>query len=265
MLVVFVISLFLPKEWLVSGKVVVFPSGQPASASVNLLPETWNTAEIIKSVSFQKNLFADQAANLPAGEAGFAGARVMKNSSMVLVNFRSSENDIQAYEDLVVKVPSQVGDYTRDLYSGAPFKYKMAGDPEISSSPVRPNLLRNAILGFLGGIILYIIYWLGFESKKTENDDLEAEEKEVAIVSPEIKAEEPAEQKVGNGKVEMKGGRPHFVPGKTEEKKIISPKSQTDAPANLPFVNELNSSSDIQEPSDDEVKDRLNRLMRGEL
>ena len=76
MLVVFLISLALPKQWLVSGKVVVFPSGQPVSASANLLPETWNTAEIIKSASFQKANFADQAAN-------FAEARVLKNSSMI--------------------------------------------------------------------------------------------------------------------------------------------------------------------------------------
>ena len=66
------------------------------------------------------------------------------------------------------------------------------------------------------------------------------------------------EEKIGNGKVEMKDGRPHFVPGKPEEKKSA-------APENLPFVDEMISSSNMQEPSDDEVKERLNRLMRGEL
>lgn len=238
MLVVFVISLFLPKEWLVSGKIVVFPSGQPASASVNLLPEVGNTAEIVKGASFQKANFGDQAAN-------FAGAKVLKNSSMVWVKFRSSENDIQAYEDMIVKIPTQVGDYTRDLYGGAPFKYKMAGDPEISASPVRPNLLLNAILGFLAGVILYIIYWLGFESIWPASEEIDTEKEEVAeIVSPEIKPEEK-EEKIGNGKVVLQDGKPHFVPGKKEA-----------APENLPFV---------EEPSDDEVKDRLNRLMRGEL
>ncbi|MCX6766383.1 MAG: hypothetical protein NT170_01195 [Candidatus Moranbacteria bacterium] len=267
MLVVFLISLALPKQWLVSGKVVVFPSGQPVSASANLLPEVGNTAEIIKSKSFQKNIFADQTANLPAGEAGFAGARTVRNSSMVQVSFRSSENDIQAYEDLIVKIPGQVNDYARDLYDGSPFKYKMAGDPEISASPVQPNLLLNAILGFVAGIILYVIYVLGFESRepKTEDEEIEIEESKSAIISPEIKPESassadkaPIEEKIGNGKVEMKDGRPHFVPGKTDEKKSV-------APENLPFVDELISSSSIQEPSDEEVKERLNRLMRGEL
>jgi len=261
MLLVFVISLFLPKEWLVSGKIVVFPSGQPASASANLLPETGNTAEIIKGSPFQKANFGDQAAN-------FAGARVVKNSSMVQVNFRSTENDIQSYEDLIVKVPGQVNDYARDLYDGSPFKYKMAGDPEISASPVRPNLLFNAILGFLGGIVIYLIYVFGFESMWPESEEIDAEAKEsAAIVSPEIKPEEQEEvkeEKVGNGKVEMKDGRPHFVPGKTEEKPASSA-GKSAAPENLPFVDELISSSNIQEPSDDEVKDRLNRLMRGEL
>jgi len=263
MLVVFLISLALPKQWLVSGRIVVFPSGQPASASQNLLPETGNTAEIIKSVSFQKANFADQSAN-------FAGARAVRNSSMVQVSFRSSENDIQSYEDLIVKIPGQVNDYARDLYDGSPFKYKMAGDPEISTSPVRPNLLLNAILGFVGGIVLYVIYMLGFESRepKIEVEEVEIKEKKSSIVSPEIKPEiiaesvsltyKKKEEKIGNGKVEMKDGRPHFVPGKPEEKK-------SSAPENLPFVDELNSSSNIQEPSDDEVKERLNRLMRGEL
>jgi len=237
MLVVFLVSLFLPKEWLVSGKVVVFPSGQPASASQNLLPEVGNTAEIIKNASFQKNYFPEQTAS-------FAGAKVLKNSSMVLVKFRSNEADIQMYQDLIVKIPGQVNDYARDLYSGSPFKYKMAGDPEISASPVRPNLLLNAILGFLGGVLLYAIYWLGFESIWLESEEIDTETEEIVeIVSPEIK---PVEEK------------------KPIEKKIISPKGQA-APENLPFVDELASSSSVQEPSDDEVKERLNRLMRGEL
>jgi len=257
MLVVFVVSLFLPKEWLVSGKVVVFPSGQPVSASANLLPETGNTAEIIKSASFQKANFADQSAS-------FAGAKVMKNSSMVLVKFRSKESDIQAYEDLIVKIPGQVNDYARDLYSGSPFKYKMAGDPEISASPVRPNLLLNAILGFVAGIILYVIYALGFESREpeVEGGEVEIEESKSEIVSPEIKPEESEKSasakatadKIGGGKVDLIDGRPHFVPGKKEA-----------APENLPFVDEMISSSNMQEPSDEEVKERLNRLMRGEL
>jgi len=256
MLVVFLISLFLPKEWLVSGKVVVFPSGQPASAAQNLLAETGNTAEIIKNASFQKNYFPDQAAN-------FAGAKVLRNSSMVQVKFRSNETDIQMYQDLIVKVPGQVNDYARDLYSGSPFKYKMAGDPEISASPVKPNLLLNAILGFLGGVLLYAIYWLGFESRKSGDEEFASTaDKMDTIISPEIKSAEPAaeekKQKIGGGKVEMKDGRPHFAPGeKTEEKSAV--------PENLPFVDEIISSSEIQEPSDDEVKERLNRLMRGEL
>jgi hypothetical protein len=247
MLVVFLISLALPKQWLVSGKIVVFPSGQPASASQNLLAETGNTAEIIKNASFQK-------ANLPAGEAGFADAKVIKNSSMVKVSFRSSENDIQAYEDLIVKIPGQVNDYARDLYGGSPFKYKMAGDPEISASPVRPSLLLNAILGFVAGIILYVIYALGFESMWSEREEIEVEparnaahnaaggESEVAVVSPEIKAEESE---------------------KSASAKATADKSA--APENLPFVDEMTSTSNMQEPSDDEVKERLNRLMRGEL
>jgi hypothetical protein len=254
------ISLFRPKEWLVSGKVVVFPSGQPASASQNLLPEVGNTAEIIKNASFQKNYFPDQTAN-------FAGAKVLKNSSMVQVKFRSRETDIQMYQDLIVKIPGEVNDYARDLYSGSPFKYKMAGDPEISTSPVRPNLLLNAIFGFLAGVLIYVIYALGFESRKSGDEEFNVEEIS-AIVSPEIRpaeSDEKKEEKIGNGKVEMKDGKPHFAPGEKTEEKPASSAGKSAVPENLPFVDELISSSDIQEPSDDEVKERLNRLMRGEL
>lgn len=251
MLLVFVISLFLPKQWLVSGKIVVFPTGNPASASVNLLPEVGNTASFVRSQSFQKNYFADQAQN-------FAGVKALKRSSIVEVKFRSGESDIQATEDLIVKIPSQISEYTRDLYDGVPFKYKMAADPEISKSPVRPNLLLNAVLGFVAGVILYLIYALYVYTKPDQSEEIEFEEK---IVSPEIKEEVvEKEEKVGEGKVEMINGRPHFVPSKNGA-------AETSAPENLPFVDEAASSNseNIQEPSDEEVKDRLNRLMRGEL
>jgi hypothetical protein len=122
--------------------------------------------------------------------------------------------------------------------------------------------LLNAILGFIGGLVLYAIYALGFESMWPEKKEIETEESEIVIVSPEIKPEESEKSvsakvtvdKVGEGKVDLIDGRPHFVPGKKEA-----------APENLPFVDEMISSSNMQEPSDDEVKERLNRLMRGEL
>lgn len=240
MVIVFAISLFLPKEWLVSGKIVVFPSGQPTSASVNLLPETFNTAEIIKSEAFQKANFGDWTLK-------FEDAKAVEKSSIVQVDFRSSEGDIEAIEDLIVKIPAQIDEYARDLYSGSPFKYKLVSDPEISASPVRPNLFQNAIFGFLAGLALYLIYWLRFESQKPEAAEMETKKDKSAIISPEIKTAKPAEKK------------------KTVEKKVITPKNQTGAPENLPFVEDQNSSAPAEEPSDEEVKDRLNRLMRGEL
>lgn len=252
MLVVFAISLLLPKEWLVSGKIVVFPSGQPASASANLLPETRNTAEIIKSETFQKNNFGDLAVK-------FAGVKTVKNSSIVRVKFRSSEADIQATEDLIVKIPAQVNGYARDLYEGSPFKYKMVSDPEISASPVKPNLLLNAILGFVAGVVLYLIYWYAVDVKKISFKKADSKKTEKsAIVSPEIKQEKSAGEKIGEGKVVMENDRPHFAPGKGGG-------TNSSAPENLPFVDEQTPSSPIEEPSDEEVKERLNRLMRGEL
>jgi hypothetical protein len=284
MIIFFVVSLFLPKLWMVSGRVVVFPSGQPVSASQNLGFETGNTAEIIKGDSFQKNYFGDLATN-------FAGAKVLKNSSIVLVKFRSSENDIQQYEDAIVKIPSAISEYARDLYDGMPFKYKMAADPEISTSPVSPNLPLNAGIGFLAGVVLYLLYWLVSNSRgMVQTEGFPEMASEDSIVSPDIQPEESKkdsgenkDKSVGGGKVVIENGRPHFVPGKVEkssEKMTITPRSvsggsKAAAPANLPFVDEQDASPqdssassdslEISEPTDEEVKERLNRLMRGEL
>lgn len=245
-LVAFAVSLFLPKYWLVSGKIVVFPSGSPAGAAQNLAPEVGNTAWIINSDTFQERNFGDFSAS-------FSGAEVVKNSSMVLVKFRSSETDIEAVEDLIVKIPSQVAEYARDLYDGLPFKYKMASDPEISPKPVYPDIIKNSTRGFIGGLILYFLYWLMFEDflfrgPKAEEEIAEpSAEKE--IIQEEIKFEIPKREK------------PTAVEEKTE------PISAGPAPDNLPIAGEKTAapSPNFHEPTDEEVKERLNRLMRGEL
>jgi len=261
MLVVFLISLFLPKQWMVKGKIVVFPSGSPASAGQTLAEESCNTAEIIKSESFQKNGFPDFAGN-------FSGAKVIEGSSVVLVEFRSSEQDIQAHEDLIVKIPEQTSSYARDIYGGSPFKYKLLGDPEISSSPVRPNLPMNSIIGFVAGFAIYLIWRGAKKSNPSVSEEENRENENSSIVSPKLKAvedetsgeeKEKIEMSAGEGKVVMVDGRPHFVPKGPDELAVS-------APENLPFVDEVNDSlSNAKEPSDEEVKDRLNRLMRGEL
>ena len=156
-LVAFGISLTMAKKWQVSGKVVIFPSGKPVSASQNLSEEVGNTAWIVNSDTFQKGNFGDLSAD-------FVGAEVLKNSSVVLVKFRSPEENIEAVEDLIVKIPSQVDEYARDLYDGSPFKYKMVSDPEISASPTRPNVVANSTWGAMIGAALYLFYWLFIES-----------------------------------------------------------------------------------------------------
>ena len=75
---------------------------------------------------------------------------------------------------------------------------------------------------------------------------------------PYVATEQHTKLIVGKGKVEMKGDRPHFVPGKQTE-------SAAAAPENLPYVDEAGLFSETGEPTDEEVKERLNRLMRGEL
>ena len=107
----------------------------------------------MNSDTFQKNNFGNLSAS-------FVGAEVVKNSSMVLVKFRSLESDIEATENLVVKIPAQVNDYARDLYDGSPFKYKIAADPEISARPARPSVVANSTWGFMIGAALYFLFWL---------------------------------------------------------------------------------------------------------
>ena len=53
---------------------------------------------------------------------------------------------------------------------------------------------------------------------------------------------------------------------KEEPEAIITPRDmQNVAPSNLPVAEEESTPAKSQEPSDEEVKDRLNKLMRGEL
>ena len=257
-LIAFGYSLFVPKVWQVSGKVVVFPSGKPVSASQNLSEEVGNTAWIVNSDTFQKNNFGDFSAN-------FVGAEVVKNSSMVLVKFRSAESDIQPIEDLIVKIPSQVDEYARDLYDGSPFKYRMSSDPETSANYVKPDLRKNSIWGFVGGIILYFLYWLFVEpfiaGKRAVGKEEEIFPDMVAPFEPA--PVEPISYEPIPEPEPMPEPMPEIIPEQEmQEKKPISQISP--APDNLP-ITEAPSASEYQEPSDEEVKDRLNRLMRGEL
>jgi hypothetical protein len=246
-LVAFGVSLLLPRKWQVSGKIVVFPSGKPVSASQNLSEEVGNTAWIINSDTFQENNFGDFISD-------FSGAEVVKNSSLVLMKFRSSQADIQAVEDLIVKIPSEVNDYARDLYDGSPFKYKMIADPEVSANYIKPDLRKNSAWGFAGGLILYLIYWLAFEDflfRKPKAEERIVEPEAEEVVPEEMKPEQPAT-------IEEK-------PAVPEEK--AEPISAGPAPDNLPITEEKPAvpSPNFHEPTDEEVKERLNRLMRGEL
>ncbi|MDI6778364.1 MAG: hypothetical protein QMD77_04185 [Patescibacteria group bacterium] len=272
-LIVFAASLFLPKKWQVSGKIVVFPSGKPASASQNLSEEIGNTAWIVNGDTFQKRNFGDFGAD-------FAGAEVVKNSSMVLVKFRSAESDIQAIEDLIVKIPGQVDEYARDLYDGSPFKYKMASDPEISARPAWPNVIGNTAWGFTIGAILYFLYWLMVEDfifKKDqggEESPIEPKRKSVFDFFPEMEEKETFEKKVKFEKpvvIEEKKPEAEIIEKKTEpvEKTFSAPVKSSSAPSNLPIAESeippVSEASEYSEPSDEEVKERLNKLMRGEL
>jgi len=249
----FVYSLFLPKQWLVTGKVVVFPSGL-ASAQRNLGYEVGNTVEIVNSDTFKKRVFQGRAQN-------FAGAKNINNSSVISAGFISRENDIKSYEDLLVKLPGEISNYTRDLYDGSPYKYKLLSDPEISVGPVKPNVIQNVSLGFLGGLALYFIYWLFFDLLRApiEKPTAEVKTKVGEVEKPEVfGAEKPAEPQI------IAKPKEEVVKEKKAEVKAEEPgpkPSDGTVPSNLP----IGKSVAEEEPSDEEIKERLNRLMRGEL
>lgn len=268
----FAYSLYLPKFWRVTGKIVIVPSGTSATAGQNLYLEAANTAEMINSPSFRKNIFAEQASL-------FASAGQAEQSSTVAVNFESAEEDLSEIEDVIVNLPRQLAEYTRDIYGGSPFKYLLASDPEISSRPVRPNVIQNVFRGFGAGALVYFLYWLYFASifgrgAKIESRDVTPEAP--VIISPDLTPVEeefiPSEPEKETAKsIQMEEETKTPVAEEVIEKKIARPAMKTaSAPANLPIAESApavrqRETVEPDEPTDEEVKERLNRLMRGEL
>lgn len=270
-LVAFGYSLFVLKVWQVTGKIVVVPSGSSPTAGANLFVEAANTAEMVTSPSFQKNILGDNA-------GFFSSAEQFKNSSTVEINFAGKEADLETIENAIVKLPENISSYARDIYGGSPFKYLILSDPEISQKPIRPNVLKNVVWGFGAGFVLYFLYWLFVESFVTGKRAIEKEEEilparntslsdvggPVAPTAPfEPAPAEPISYEPLPEPEPMPEPMPEIFPEQVEqEKKPVSQISH--APDNLP-ITETPAASKYQEPSDEEVKDRLNRLMRGEL
>ncbi|MDP1845832.1 MAG: hypothetical protein Q8L09_03725 [Candidatus Moranbacteria bacterium] len=255
-LVAFVYSMFLPRYWQVTGKIVVVPSGTSVTAGQNLYLEAGNTAEIMNSPSFKKNILGDDAKNYDHTET-------VKNSSTVAVIFLATEADIKSAEDIIVTLPEKIATHARDLYSGQPFKYLLVSDPEVSGSLVKPDVYKNIAWGFLAGAIIFLLYWIFIETLRTAPSEAEekfSEEKPIVpdlrpVISPAI---EPEIEKVPEPEI--------FSAPEPKAEAIITPRDmQNVAPSNLPIAEEDETPAEIQEPSDEEVKDRLNKLMRGEL
>ncbi|MFA5871292.1 MAG: hypothetical protein WC858_01080 [Parcubacteria group bacterium] len=266
-LVGFAYSMFLTKKWDVTGKIVIVPAITSPTAAANLFLESANTAEIVKGQSFQKNILGNLAANFHSAEA-------VKNSSTVKIVFRSNQADIQNIENKIVELPNDVASYTRDLYGGQPFKYLLIGDPEVSARPTEPNVALYAGIGFLAGLVLFTLYWILFgiagAAQEIEPEETIEPTKE-RIKSPSFAHEEEAEilEEMPMIRPEM----PYTPETERRYEEIVKPATQAargGAPENLPIAEDItekveNNQENFHEPTDDEVKDRLNRLMRGEL
>jgi hypothetical protein len=254
---VFIYSIFLTKYWRVSGKIVIVPSGSSQTAGQNLYLEAGNTAEIMNSPSFKKNILGDSAKNYDHTE-------LVKNSSTVAVIYLAGEADIKAAEDSITSMSEKIASHARDIYSGSPFKYILVSDPEISQSPEKPDVVQNVLWGFALGFALYFLYWVIYEIFNVSPDFTEHPQEESSI------QKEIASQAVSRNispKIEI----PAMQEREEMPEPVITPRDmQNVAPSNLPIADDSRedaneSSSEMREPSDEEVKDRLNKLMRGEL
>lgn len=251
---------FSSKSSEVTGKIVVVPSGTSATAVQNLYLEAGNTVEMINSPSFKRSVFGDK-------EVNFGGAKVVANSSTVAVVFSADEGSVKLVEDKIVALPGKISDYAREIYGGTPFKYLLISDPEVVSISNSANAGTNAIWGFFVGAVLYLIVWLVAGSVKIpsweEKMETAEQEAEQPIFSPEIKQEKPKT-------LEMKVPPMPEIPKQEiqmDSEPIITARDLKNvAPDNLPIAEaEEKGMPEFHEPSDDEVKERLNKLMRGEL
>lgn len=259
-LAAFIFSLFLPKYWQVTGKIVIVPSGTSATAGQNLYLEAGNTVEIVNSPSFKKNILGTDAQN-------FDRAEPVKNSSTIAVIFLAKDADVKSAEDVIVTFPEKIATHTRDLYNGQPFKYLLVSDPEVSASSVRPDIYKNITFGFFAGIIVFLLYWIFTETFRTTLSETKEKFYEEKPIEPDLRPV-IAQTIEPEPEIEIEPAPKYFsVPEtETEPEAVITPRDmQNVAPSNLPIAEDESILAENQEPSDEEVKDRLNRLMRGEL
>ncbi len=273
--VAFVYSLFLPKVWGVTGRIVIVPSGSSPTAGANLGVEAGNTAEMMDGPSFRKNILGENAKY-------FTSAAPVADSSTVVARFETEGSNLKTVEDVIAELPQNIATYTRDIYGGSPFKYLIAGDPEISARPVSPDMIRNVFAGFGAGALVYFLYWLYaaslFEARGREEQGTAFPAEEIIpksaaplVFSPDLRSV-PEAMRTPEAKEEIaEEPQAESTAQENEPELPVSPRPMAKtaaAPANLPFVEQAPTPSGPEEPAeptDDEVKERLNRLMRGEL
>jgi hypothetical protein len=262
--VAFAYSMFLPKVSQVTGKIVIVPSGTSSTAGQNLYLEAGNTVEMINSPSFRKNILGEEATNFDRAES-------VKNSSTISIIFLTNEENVQSAEDTIAAFPEKIAGYARDLYGGSPFKYILISDPEVSAQSIRSEMARNVIWGFFIGFVLYLIYWLVLGSLKFPSWEkeiaLNIDENAEPIIAPKIEAEKPRDSETNLPLMPKTPKMPEISKKEIVPEQIITPRDMKNiAPDNLPIADEaIPAPSDFSEPTDEEVKERLNRLMRGDL
>jgi hypothetical protein len=146
----FASTFFMAKEWLVRGKLVIFPSGLE-TAKKNLDLEVGNTTAIINNPNFQSLVFQDKIIN-------FQAAKKIEGTSVVQIDFLAKEEEIASVKEIISYIPEEMTEYSGKLYGGDPYKYRLLEDPEISAIPIKPNIFSLSVFGFVFGFLASLIF-----------------------------------------------------------------------------------------------------------
>ena len=182
-LLVFLLSMFLPKYYRADSDVLLLPrtvssvdSYTQAKSTERVgenLSQVLATTDFYKKVMSQTNLGIDKTKweKLSERQQRKAWARDVSasmkygTSLMHIATYAKSKAEAVNLSNAVVGTIIKSG----WEYVGSEMTIKPVNDPLVSTLPARPNLLLNTLLGFILGLILSTL-WVAKEDKKVYNN-----------------------------------------------------------------------------------------------
>jgi hypothetical protein len=61
-------------------------------------------------------------------------------------------------KETISYIPDEMVEYTRKIYGGDPYKYRLLEEPEISARPVKPNIILLSFIGFIFSFLASLIF-----------------------------------------------------------------------------------------------------------